>query len=83
LSSSFHGTAFSLIYHKPFYVFNGMTDNRINSILHGVGLQERSIEGIADINKVSLEQVDGQQIEAFLKKERQKSAQYIKDAISL
>ncbi|WP_337485274.1 polysaccharide pyruvyl transferase family protein [Prevotella sp.] len=83
LSSSFHGTAFSLIYHKPFYVFNGITDNRINSILHGVGLQERSIESIADINKVSLEQVDGQQIEAFLKKERQKSAQYIKDAISL
>lgn len=83
LSSSFHGTAFSLIYHKPFYVFNGMTDNRINSILHGVGLQERSIDCIADINKVNLKQVDGQRIEEFLNSERKKSTQYLKDAIGL
>lgn len=33
LSSSFHGTAFSLIYHKPFYCFHGMRDNRISGIL--------------------------------------------------
>ena len=83
LSSSFHGTAFSLIYHKPFYVFNGMTDNRINSILYGIGLQERSIESIDDIDKVNLEQVDGKRIEDYLKNERKRSAQYLKEAIGL
>lgn len=83
LSSSFHGTAFSLIYHKPFYVFNGMTDNRINSILSAIGLQQRSIESIADIDKVNLKQVDGQRIEEFLESERKKSAQYLKNAIGL
>ncbi len=33
LTSSFHGTAFSLIYEKPFIVINGMEDGRIRNIL--------------------------------------------------
>lgn len=83
LSSSFHGTAFSLIYHKPFYVFNGLTDNRISSILNNVGLENRSIENIADIAKVSLEAIDAKRIEDFLNKERARSTQYLIDSIGL
>lgn len=83
LSSSFHGTAFSLIYHKPFYVFNGLTDNRISSILHRIGLEERSIETIADIEKVKIDSVDADRIEAFLNNERVRSANYLIESIGL
>lgn len=83
LSSSFHGTAFSLIYHKPFYVFNGLTDNRISSILRSTGLEERSIETIADIKKVELCAVDADCIDAFLNNERVRSANYLTESIGL
>lgn len=83
LSSSFHGTAFSLIYHKPFYVFNGMSDNRISFILQSVGMEMRSIETIADINKVELKPVDKQRVDSFLNKERERSAQYLMNHLNL
>lgn len=83
LSSSFHGTAFSLIYHKPFYVFNGLTDNRISFILHSIGLEERSIETIVDIEKVRLDAVDTDRIDAFLNNERARSVAYLTESIGL
>lgn len=83
LSSSFHGTAFSLIYHKPFYVFNGLTDNRISSILHSIGLEERSIETIADIEKIKIDAIDADRIDAFLDDERARSTNYLTESIGL
>lgn len=44
LSNSFHATAFSLIYHKPFYTFsygNKKSSERILELLRVVGLTER------------------------------------------
>lgn len=77
LSSSFHGTAFSLIYHKPFYVFNGMKDNRIASILMKTKMTERSLESVSDTERVTLEAPDVEVIEKLLEEERQKSREYI------
>ena len=54
LSSSFHGTAFSLIYHKPFYVFNGMRDNRIAYILTKTDMVDHSLESLTDVERVTL-----------------------------
>lgn len=34
LTSSFHSTAFSIIYNKPFYVMNGMEDGRIRDLMY-------------------------------------------------
>ena len=34
LTSSFHGTAFSIIYNKPFFVMNGMEDGRIRDLMY-------------------------------------------------
>lgn len=83
LSSSFHGTAFSLIYHKPFYVFNGLTDNRISTMLHNTGLEERSIGDVSEIGKVTLAPIDGNRIDLFLRQERQRSANYLKKSIGI
>ena len=81
LSSSFHGTAFSLIYHKPFYVFNGLTDNRISSVLARTGLVDRSIDSVKDIEKVEIKPLDDKLVEQFITEERQRSAIYLNKAI--
>lgn len=43
LTSSFHGTVFSLIYGKPFYVINGMEDGRIRDILKLFGAEKNNL----------------------------------------
>ncbi|MFR2894389.1 MAG: polysaccharide pyruvyl transferase family protein [Mediterraneibacter gnavus] len=81
LSSSFHGTAFSLIYHKPFYVLNGINDNRISEILNKTNMTERSLESIEDIKNVNLNKPDEKMIDLFLENERVRSELYLKEAI--
>ena len=83
LSSSFHGTAFSLIYHRPFYVFNGGKDYRITSILKRMGMEERSIKSMADIGKVSLKEPDPLKIDRVLDEERLASRKYLKGALEI
>lgn len=83
LSSSFHGTAFSLIYHKPFYVFNGMKDNRISSILLKTGMTERSLECFEEIERVTLDKPDDEAIEALLNEERNASRMYLRRALEI
>ena len=83
LSSSFHGTAFSIIYHKPFYVFNGLADNRISSILTRIDMKDRSIETEADIDNVSLKPVDAIKIDKYLQTERKRSADFLIEGLDL
>lgn len=45
ISNSFHATAFSLIFERPFYVVNRQEkiNTRMHDLLHSVGLQQRMI----------------------------------------
>lgn len=43
LTSSFHGTVFSLLFRKEFYVLNGLSDNRIIDLLKDAKMVDRSI----------------------------------------
>ena len=83
LTSSFHGTAFSLIYRKKFYVLNGKTDNRISDILSKTGLLDRSIESAAELSKVNLAEVDFAKTNEFLSEQKEKSASYLKSALDI
>ena len=83
ITSSFHGTAFSLIYRKTFYVLHGKTDNRISDILEKTGLLERSIECIADVEKVNLQNINFFQAEELLEEQKQRSRDYLKLALDL
>ena len=60
ITNSFHGTAFSLIFQKNFYVFdNKARGSRITNILNKAGLENRIIENnIEKIVKIDYEQVD-------------------------
>ena len=83
ITSSFHGTAFSLIYRKKFYVLNGKTDNRISDILDKTGLLDRSIECVEDIERVNLDEVDFTQTEIFINQQKQLSSDYLTTALDL
>lgn len=41
--TSFHGTVFSILLHKPFFAINGLKDNRIDTLLKNTGLVDRAI----------------------------------------
>lgn len=43
LTSSFHGTIFSVLFNVPFFVINGSTDMRINYFLNTILLKDRII----------------------------------------
>ena len=84
ITDSFHGTAFSINLHTPFYVF-GRTygsahsqNSRIESILNKMNLTER----YEPINAVQdLLSLDFDYSEKVLSKERQKAKDYVANAI--
>lgn len=83
LSSSFHGTAFSLIYQKTFFVFNGMSDNRISSILTRANLTDRSIDSFSDLGKVEIKPLENHLVEKVIEAERMRSTEYLNKSLGL
>ena len=78
LTTSFHGTAFSINLHKPFFVIDGMKDNRIKSLLELVELSERSIEQLDYNDKImNAFDIDYKKVTFFLESEVAKSKQYL------
>lgn len=84
LTDSFHGTAFSINLHTPFYVFARdygtahSQNSRIESILKKMNMQNRF-----EPNEVSQEynQVDFYNSDEVLKAERKKAREYLKSAL--
>lgn len=78
VTSSFHGTAFSIIFHKEFYsIVNPAAPSRINNILNLVGLKpvnetDSAMDFARNLN------VDWDSVDNVLCLEREKSADYIK-----
>ncbi len=84
LTSSFHGTAFSVIYDKLFWCIDGMSDNRISNLLTMTGLTNNAIteENLPDFKAVSPLRVSQANAKA-LEQEKQKSAEYLIKALDL
>ncbi|MBR0457961.1 MAG: polysaccharide pyruvyl transferase family protein [Victivallales bacterium] len=81
LTTSYHGTCFSLNYRVPFWSFtppNG-TDTRISDLLHLLGLQDRRkyfgehLQSIGELRE---------SYPAILQKERETSQQYLQKALA-
>ena len=83
ITSSFHGTILSIIFHKNFYVL--MPDpkkrSRMDNILKLTGLTNRIIETEADIDKINLEDIDYTEPQKKLDKLRQESLDWLKNAM--
>ena len=70
VTDSFHGTAFSLLYEKPFFtiIILSQKASRITSLLESIDLKERVLYNVQDITKDQLE-VDYRKARELLKKE--------------
>lgn len=82
LSSSFHGTLFSIIFNKPFFSLNGDKDFRISNILKTLKLEDRTIN-INDYKEKSSNSfdIDFSCANEELEKQRNKSKEYLLKAL--
>ena len=84
LTDSFHGTAFSINLHTPFYVFGRAygsahsQNSRVESILRKMNMQDRFEPTDAFDN---IERLDFEHSERVLGEERQKAREYITNAL--
>lgn len=79
-TTSFHGTVFSILFQKPFFVIDGMSDNRISSLLELTGLEDREIT-VKDFENKRLQAYEIDFAEAHCKIEEAKK--YAMDYLSV
>lgn len=85
ISSSFHGTIFSVILNVPFYALNGKNDYRISTLLKVMKLEDRMImedDNIEEIAK-NANKVEFNTANEMIGKEREKSKNYLVKALGL
>lgn len=78
VTSSFHGTAFSLIFEKEFYAITNSSKSRLANILNKCGL---SYITETDDEFVRNDNISWEHVSTVLKKEREQSAKYFKEVL--
>lgn len=84
LSSSFHGTIFSILLNKPFFSLKGKKDFRIQTLLEKMNLADRSID--FDDYKEKCKNafdIDFSKTYKLLDEEREKSKKYLMKALDI
>jgi hypothetical protein len=79
-TNSFHGTAFSIIYRKPFWsVPHNVANSRIADLLSKLKLSNRQLSGQKEFPESPLE-IDYTESASLLDKEKRQSIDFLKDA---
>lgn len=82
LTNSFHGTVFSIIFKKEFFVMlPPKRPERIISLLNKLGLENRIIYDIENLTEIIKDKIDYENIDKKLEDERNKSFKYITKVI--
>lgn len=88
LSTSFHGTVFSIIYNKQFYTVRGTengkinNDDRLTTILSRLGLEDRQLSELSKEEDYSLKDIDFNIVNKRLIEARQDSIDYLENALN-
>ena len=79
ITDSFHGMMFSIVFNKPFYAYTPNRSNvaRVKDVLKKLGLEDRKLTGITNVNDVVWD-MDYTKVNEILEKEREKSIEYLK-----
>ena len=81
LTTSFHGTCFSLLFEKKFFSFIRKTgETRINNILKMLNLSDRII---TDVSKLNLDEISYDDVNEILQSERVKTSEYLIKALGV
>ncbi len=85
ISSSFHGTIFSVIFNVPFYALNGQNDYRINTLLKTIKLEDRTISENDNIDEIikNAFNINFDIANNNLEVEKDKSEKYLKKALDI
>ena len=80
VTSSFHGTVFSIVFNKSFYsiVNPEISDDRIISLLNMLGIRERGISDMSDYKGL---EIDYSMVNEQLKKAQIESIKYLSDIL--
>ena len=79
-TSSFHGTALSMLLNKEFMTIRGMHDNRISSILNMMKLSERSIDNHVEVlDKIQLNEIDYHSVNQMIESYREVGVHFLKE----
>ena len=80
VSNSFHGTAFSIIFHKPVFVFDRhrhKVNSRMESLLKLFGLKDYMLSGYTDYSRIMDAKINFAEIEKIKERELNKSKNFI------
>lgn len=87
-TDSFHGTAFSVINEKQFFIFYRKRaeatsrNSRIDNILGKWGLKDRLIPpGVQEVDLTDLKDIDYEKVNTLVGEEREKSLAFLKEAL--
>ena len=81
VSTSFHALALSIIMNKEIFVTLSSKPDRLITLCDTVGLNNRIVSSVNDIDKLLKENTDWKEINKRLEVERKKSQQWLVDAI--
>lgn len=83
VTNSFHGTAFSIIYNKPFYTFlyNNDRDIRLKDLTDKLGLSKRLIDINFNYEISNHFILDYTEVNITIEKEKKQSISYLKEAL--
>ena len=79
LTTSFHATVFSLLFHKPFYSFVLGEGNRIKSLLGQAGLEKMILDESSDIRIDEIPQINFEKVDEFFESERKRAKSFISE----
>lgn len=83
VATSFHATVFSIIFNKKFFIVpHRKTGIRVISLLDKLGIQGRTFSSFEEFKNIDYDfKTDWERVENILKQERQKSINWLQDAI--
>lgn len=80
VSNSFHGTAFSIMYHKPVFVFNRhrhKVNSRMESLLYAFDLRKCLLDSHENFEEVSTMEFDWNKVEILRKEHLKRSFNFL------
>jgi len=87
-TDSFHGTVFSLINNKKFFVFRRYktkskvsTNSRLDSLLNIVDLKDRMLDGTEEVSELIEKEINYDVIDKKLEEFREKSKEFLRGAL--
>lgn len=82
-TDSFHGVVFSIIFHKPFYVYINKERgaDRFISLLSLLHLEDRLIESSGEINTDKFSSIDWDKVEKLLSEYKSESLHFLDSAV--